>query len=161
MAFFGILLCVIGFFFLRGMALPQAIPRIESGEFQENAEHFWEKSPARQAAQIVIMTTFLELSDQVCDAKILLYNSVEEKVAIICEISSQNIRSDNVRGLVQIGVLIFGIKDAEPILITIIPARWGYARSLICNFGYKVIQNSRPFNAGGIPLPGIPMNCIN
>jgi hypothetical protein len=143
------------------MALPQAIPRIESGEFEENAEHFWEKSPARQAAQIIIMTTFLELTSKVCDSKILLYNNPEEKAAIVCEISSQNIRSDNVRGMVQVGVLIFGLENETPILITIIPARWNYVRSLICNFGYKVIQNTSPFNAGGIPLPGIPMNCVN
>ena len=156
----GVFLCLISLFFLRAMALPQAVPRIESGQFEENAEHFWEKSQVRQAAQIVIMTTFLELADQVCDSKILLYNKVEEKVAIICEVSSQAVRSDNVRGIVQIGVLIFGLENDVPVLITIIPARWTYARSLICNFGYKVISNTNIFNQGGIPGPGMPMNCL-
>lgn len=151
------IVCAILFCLLRGALFNGTLPQIEEGIFQENAEHFWDKSQSRQAAQIIILTTFLGMAEnQVCDSKIILYNKTENKIAIICEISSRAIKSDNLRGIVQIGVLIFGLDEKDPFLITIIPARWSYAKTLICVQNYIVIKNNNFFNLGKIPPPGIP-----
>jgi len=110
------------------------------GDFEENAEHFWEKSAIRQKAMMISLLAFLGLSEEIeCQQTILLFSQSENKLAAVCDINNQHIKnSRNER--VHVGVMIFRL-DGRPFLLTIIPAKWHYVCSLETSRGYKIIYN--------------------